>query len=145
MVRTNTATYGKITYDNTNTRCKQTNVRMVSKKSCVEHQETTKNGNDTTRMDNTPARHLHKTGEGQNGVRETDGAKEGVCEPRRDNDRVTKGEGAKEENIKRQIVSTIIKRKRSNNYGKIQKTQMRSQTHHKKHKQRRTVTKEHTL
>ena len=79
-----------------------------------------RNGNDTTRTDATPTRQQHKKGEWQKGVREADGVKEGVWKTRRDRERVGKGEYTKQENIKRQIVSTIIKRKSLSKYGKMQ-------------------------
>ena len=70
----------------------------------------------------TPARHLHKKGEGETGVKEADGVKEGVWGTSRDRERVGRGGGTKEENMNRQITPTIIKRQKTNNYVKMQRT-----------------------
>ena len=55
-------------------------------------------------------------------MKEADGVKEGVWGTSRDRERVGRGGGTKEENMNRQITPTIIKRQKTNNYVKMQRT-----------------------
>jgi len=50
------------------------------------------------------------------------GAKEGVWGTRRDRESICMREGGKEEIINRKNETTIIKRQKTNNYGKMQRT-----------------------
>ena len=119
------------------------NNKGVQCKSDTGHEKTARNDHGTARAGTATARHLRKKRGKENDVSEEHWVNKGVRGTNRDSENGIRREGAKEENINRQIPPVIIKRQNTNNHAKIRRSHLRSQTHHKKHKQRRKKTKQH--